>query len=925
MKKYIIYILLLLPFLAMAQNVQDVIGTKPVPTTGGNTNNQSVRHANITVYKTLYIPNGTTPTLNGGKDSTAIYFNKTDSSFNIKITGGIWVSYKSYTSALNGLNLKADKVTTYKAITIAGIRALTGALSTNYYTTTDKGQEGDWYYDNTDVTTTDNTGTVLVTSDGKRIKRVYTLANSPNLYWFGAKGDGTTDDTTPLQNYIAFCLATGQDCVLPPGVYLTGPLSLNNASQPANGQWGAISRFRGSGRAFGSCTLKAKPGSYGSNQYVLTSHNTSGIHYSDFLVDGNGVTTHGIDFSWIGGSGGDPSTAPSTNNIIENIMVQGASDISINIDQMNDAKITGIWVRGSTNIGISANGGGGMLSISNSLCSNGKIQLSVQNGHISDCGFFAGIELTGGSYNNLEFSGCHIYQSTVDGSLVNSTGIGNATRGVIWNGCYFNGGTNAIKGRYWQGMSFNACQFDTYTTFYNVSPAAGGGNPVKFIYQNCSFLVTVPPTTVTNSCTSRFIYCRNTTGTILDNLGSEYLQLSTGGTVNGNVVINGYSQIGTNLSGNTLTFLENTGQLLTGWNLSGSDGEIDLVANRGGGGVGGVSFYDITNTGTINKLANIDVSGNLTAINAVLASGLGGFKSSSFVSNARNPIWRFGNADAYGISYFQGTAGADGVHDTFGMHFGTATAAGSPFQFLSTGAANFSGALSVSGLTTTGLGNGIDHIISGVHSASPIVNADISPATIVASTKLSATGTPSSTTALFGDNTWKAAFINPMTAPGSLITGGVSGAPLELTIGTAKQVLTVVDGGGAAGWATPSNTVIGNADITAQTTAQTLLTQGVGSSEASFMITANINVTAISVDVIQTQVTYTDENNVSRTLVFYGMGATSAGLTTTGVSNYAPMGEIRAKASTNIVIATVLTTGAGSITYNAHCTVTKIR
>lgn len=54
--------------------------------------------------------------------------------------------------------------------TIAQIRALSGTLPNNYFYTTNIGQEGNWYFDNTDTTTSDNTGTVLVTADGKRIK-----------------------------------------------------------------------------------------------------------------------------------------------------------------------------------------------------------------------------------------------------------------------------------------------------------------------------------------------------------------------------------------------------------------------------------------------------------------------------------------------------------------------------------------------------------------------------------------------------------------------------------------------------------------------------------------------------------------------------------------------------------------------------------
>lgn len=66
---------------------------------------------------------------------------------------------------------------------------------------------------------------------------------------------------------------------------------------------------------------------------------------------------------------------------------------------------------------------------------------------------------------------------------------------------------------------------------------------------------------------------------------------------------------------------------------------------------------------------------------------------------------------------------------------------------------------------------------------------------------LSATGTPSSSTALFGDNTWKAAMTNPMTTAGDLITGGASGVPSRVALGSALQVLRVNAGGTAVEWA----------------------------------------------------------------------------------------------------------------------------
>jgi hypothetical protein len=73
---------------------------------------------------------------------------------------------------------------------------------------------------------------------------------------------------------------------------------------------------------------------------------------------------------------------------------------------------------------------------------------------------------------------------------------------------------------------------------------------------------------------------------------------------------------------------------------------------------------------------DIAITGQVSATN--------GFTTTSFAANARNPIWRFGNADPYGVSYFQNTAGIGNL-DTIGFHFGTATAAASQVYITSAG------------------------------------------------------------------------------------------------------------------------------------------------------------------------------------------------------------------------------------------------
>lgn len=74
--------------------------------------------------------------------------------------------------------------------------------------------------------------------------------------------------------------------------------------------------------------------------------------------------------------------------------------------------------------------------------------------------------------------------------------------------------------------------------------------------------------------------------------------------------------------------------------------------------------------------------GKISAAGVIVAS-TEGFQSATY-TDARNRIWSFENADAYGLSYMRGSQGW-GSQDTFSMHFGTATDAGGVHKFRSDG------------------------------------------------------------------------------------------------------------------------------------------------------------------------------------------------------------------------------------------------
>lgn len=90
-------------------------------------------------------------------------------------------------------------------------------------------------------------------------------------------------------------------------------------------------------------------------------------------------------------------------------------------------------------------------------------------------------------------------------------------------------------------------------------------------------------------------------------------------------------------------------------------------------------FYDSHDTGYYVDPTSTGVS---LSSNGIVVSGTGtagGFQNRTFTSG-RNRIWSFGNADSYGLSYFQGSGGYNSA-DSVGIHFGSASAAGSDFTF----------------------------------------------------------------------------------------------------------------------------------------------------------------------------------------------------------------------------------------------------
>lgn len=176
-------------------------------------------------------------------DGTALqvgdsYFNSTANLFKV-YNGSTWQASDINTANLaastgsttvgDGNSTLADRIAAINLADYTALRAYAGptkaARVTGYLATTaPSGIAGLFTVDDSDTTSADNGGTIIVASNGKRWKRSYT--DEVAAKWFGAKGDNSTDDTTSIVN-----AAAASNNTKAPGTAtykITSSITLNN-------------------------------------------------------------------------------------------------------------------------------------------------------------------------------------------------------------------------------------------------------------------------------------------------------------------------------------------------------------------------------------------------------------------------------------------------------------------------------------------------------------------------------------------------------------------------------------------------------------------------------------------------------------------------------------------------------------------------
>ncbi|MEP9403354.1 hypothetical protein [Sphingomonas sp. VNH70] len=220
----------------------------------------------------------------------------------------------------------------------------------------------------------------------------------------------TVDVTAALQECFNQATNGGRTVELPDGHYLTGNLSFGSQST-SGGQSSSPAGLIGSTRS--GSTLIAKPGTTGT---LLKSWSLAGITFRDFNIITENTPVQAWDCEW------KISTGPSTQNIIENIIISGGTaPLHVNFINLNDTYPTNVTVRtkdiSASSCGIDATQSGGLNILRNCILSDCYLRFGAQNGVIDSC-WTTGIEFAQGCLNYIEILAGYIYANPTRGAAL---------------------------------------------------------------------------------------------------------------------------------------------------------------------------------------------------------------------------------------------------------------------------------------------------------------------------------------------------------------------------------------------------------------------------------------------------------------------------------------------------------------------------
>lgn len=169
-------------------------------------------------------------------------------------------------------------------------------------------------------------------------------------------------------------------------------------------------------------------------------------------------------------------------------------------------------------------------------------------------------------------------------------------------------------------------------------------------------------------------------------------------------------------------------------------------------------------------------------------------------------------------------------------------------------------------------------------------------------------------------------FFTAFNTPVAQQTGDIGTGLVSLGLFSGTPTFDGTNLTGVVSLANGGNGIVADADLTAQTTAQTIctITSPNDGNPHRYRIGGYVTITAVATDVAQLQVVYTDETSTVRTQTFFPQGLTSANLAATGTFIFPTM-DIPVLANTAITLRVALTVSIGSITYDAGGSIQQLK
>jgi hypothetical protein len=346
------------------------------------------------------------------------------------------------------------------------------------------GIAGTFTRDDDDTTSADNGGTIIVASNGKRWKRVYDGAI--NVRWFGAKGDGATDDTDAIQ--AAIDVTEERDVLVPEGIYLIDGVLEGRANLTLRGV------------NAGKSILKKKAASIGHILDILGTSDKENIEIADLtfdvnLIDSGIVAEYVTNFAvrrcifkdvpfWgvlVGVQNGADTVIRNTRVVIEDCTFDNCTQTYEQLLLLNSQQVDVRRCKFTT----------GTLAIGIGIYQN------VDTVRISDCDFSG---LKNGSYyslscNNITYSKCDFDGNTlgITGANLSDNGAFGAThvKNLKVLDCHFTGNADsgltigAVKGYKVRGCTFT--ENHESGVIVNAGGIAVSAQPSFGLFDGCSF------------------------------------------------------------------------------------------------------------------------------------------------------------------------------------------------------------------------------------------------------------------------------------------------------------------------------------------------------------------------------------------------------------------------------------------------------